>query len=338
MRQSKSTRTFSFICLFTLGISSVTLANDIFFSRQSIKTIEVKHDTLFPEAITYNAKSNRFVLGSFRQGAIFEVDKHGNARKIIDDERLRSVFAVSIDNKRNRLYALTSDLGVSVKTNTKDVKRYAALGIYDLATGTPVHFVDLSGILPNKEHLVNGMALDDGNAYITDSFAAAIYKVDKNGEASLFLQHDEFKGKGINLNGIVYHPDGYFLAVKKSNGVLYKIPRDKPDSFSPVASDKRYIGADGLVLNGDRDLVIIANRVQGHDTDTAFLVSSDDQWKTMKAKDEYPFGNVYPTTGTLKDEEVYIVHSKLNNLTSAPRDKQGKLSQNAKIVQIGHIK
>ena len=327
------------IYLAIFGISPLALASNVVFTHEPLESIEVKNDTLFPEGITYNPRSDRFILGSFRQGAIFDVDKNGNTQKIIEDERLHSVLAVRIDTVRNKLLVLTSDLGASIKTSPKAVKHYAALATYDLSSGKPLQFVDLSKILPDSEHLVNGMTLDnDGHAYITDSFAAAIYKVDNKGVASLFLQNDAFKGKGINLNGIIYHPNGYLMTVKKSNGALYKIPLNQPENFSVVKSDDQYIGADGLILAKNNEVIIIANRALGHNTDAAFSVHSNDEWQTMKTTGQYPFGNVYPTTGVIKNGALYVVYTKLNRLVSAPPSEKQNLRQNPVIEYIGSVK
>ncbi|MDN4501406.1 hypothetical protein QX776_03295 [Alteromonadaceae bacterium BrNp21-10] len=329
------------ILLLWLIISPITLAaanGNMQFSDKAIATIEINHDSLFPEGISFNPLTNRFVVGSFRQGAIFEVDHQGNTYKVIDDPRLHSVFAVRIDLERNRLLALTSDLGASVNSNNTAIKRYAALAIYDLTSGNPRAFIDLSQLVPDSEHLVNGMTLDaQGNAYITDSFAAAIYKVDISGKASLFLQSDEFIGEGINLNGIVYHPHGYLLAVKKSNGVLYKIPLQQPKEFSAVTADKHFLAADGLILTNNNQLIIIANRILGHPSDSAFWVSSNDDWQSMNTHSQHGFGDVYPTTGIVLDGKIYVVYSKLNTLVAAPPAEKSQLRQKAKIAQIGDL-
>ena len=321
-----------------LIISTTVFSEEVSLDDELSAPIVVKNDTLFPESITYNPFSDRFIIGSFRQGAIFEVDRHGNTKKIIDDEQLRSVFSVRIDESRNMLYALTSDLGVSIKSKSNSIKRYAALAIYDLATNKRMKFINLENLIPNVNHLVNGMTLDNhGNAYITDSFTASIYKVDTNGIASIFLQDKEFEGNGINLNGIVYHPNGYLITAKKSNGVLYKIPINKPESFYPIKSDQKYLGADGLILSGSGDIVIITNRVPGHISDTVFSVSSDNEWKSMKTTDKHPLGNVYPTTGVIKNNQIYVVHSQLNDLVSASKNEIRALRRNAKIQKVGQF-
>ena len=93
---------------------------------------------------------------------------------------------------------------------------------------------------------MNGITVDGaGNAYVTDSFSPVIYKIDPAGVATVFLTDDQFTGAGINLNGIVYHPKGFLLAVKKNSGALYRIPLDDPRRFARVDVAATFVGGTG---------------------------------------------------------------------------------------------
>jgi len=134
---------------------------------------------LYPEGIGYNPTTDKFIVGSFRDGGVYEVGLDGTYHQIIKDERLNSVLAARIDAKRNRLLVVNSDIGASIRSYSKGVKKLASLAIYELSSGKPMHFVDPGKLLPDTDHLANGMTLDtDGNAYVTDSFAPVIYKID----------------------------------------------------------------------------------------------------------------------------------------------------------------
>src|SRR6185503_8116446 len=133
-----------------------------------------------------------------------------------------------------RVWAANADLGVGVRSSTAGPKMLAAVGQYDLGSGLALRYVDLARLLPGP-HLLNGIALDThGDAYVTDSFAKAIYRVTADGDASVFLSSDPFAGPGVNLNGLVVHPGGYLLVVKKSDGALFRVPLSKPAAFSRV--------------------------------------------------------------------------------------------------------
>ena len=122
--------------------------------------------------------------------------------------------------------------------------------------------------------------------------------------------------------------------MNKSNGAIYKIPLDNPNGFTPVAADKKILGADGIILINNQTLAVIANQIPGHQTNAAFLLSTSDSWKNAQVMNQHNFGNVYPTTGVLKDNKIFVMHSRLNTLVSAPPEQRAALQQNATIEQI----
>ena len=322
-----------------LAISNFTFAVEpIMFNGNNLESITVDKPALFPEGIDYNPSTDKFIVGSFRDGGVYEVGLDGSARKIINDKRLNSVLAVRVDIKRNRLLVVNSDLGSSINVYAEGPKKLASLAIYDLSTGESIDFIDLGKLRPNKNHLANGMTLDsDGNIYVTDSFSPVIYKVDTSGHASIFLESNEFLGEGINLNGIVFHPDGYLIAVKKSDGVLFKIPLANPQEFSVIKSSHKFIGGDGVVLLNDNELVVIANRAAGQVTETVFSVKTSDAWKTAKVTKSLKFGKVYLTTGVVRKDKLYVMHSNLKALILASEVGKSKLDNKATIQQVLNI-
>ena len=325
--------------ILTIFISFLVQAGTVHLGGISLQSIEIQKNALYPEGIDYNPMTDRFVVGSFREGAVYEVDLDGNYHQIIKDDRLNSVLAVRVDIKRDRLFVANSDIGASIRSHSKGSAKLASVIIYELSTGKGIHYVDLGSLLPDTKHLANDIALDtEGNAYVTDSFSSVVYKIDTNGKGSVFLQNKRFSGEGINLNGIVFHPDGFLIAVKKGEGVLFKIPLNSPNNFSEIESSKKFIGGDGLILVNKKELVVIANRAAGQTTETVFSISSQDGWKTSKVNTTYKFDKVYPTTGVIKRNKIYVLHSNLNVLMSTSRGKQSQLQKKATIQQVGEIK
>lgn len=324
------------LILLCLSISSTAFAVESQkFNGSKLETITINKPALYPEGIDYNPKSDKFIVGSFRDGGVYEVELDGSSRRLVNDERLNSVLAVRVDVKRNRLLVVNSDVGSSVNSYIEGPKKLASLGIYELSTGTNIDFINLGKLRPNKNHLANGMTLDsEGNAYVTDSLSPIIYKIDTSGHASVFLESDRFVGEGINLNGIVFHPDGYLIAIKKAEGVLFKIPLNHPQNFSIIKSTHKFIGGDGLVLLNNKKLIVIANRAAGEITETVFSLESTDDWKTLKVTKELKFGKVYLTTGVMRKDKLYVMHSNLKALLLAPTDEKNKLNKKATIQQI----
>ncbi|HYQ18205.1 MAG TPA: hypothetical protein VEQ58_20665, partial [Polyangiaceae bacterium] len=234
-----------------------------------------------------------------------------------------------LDAARGRLWAVSSDLGASIKPSTAGPKKLAGVGIYDSKTGQASRYVDLTPLVEGP-HLLNGIALDAaGTAYVTDSFAPVIYRVEAAGSASVFARDPRFAGEGINLNGVVVHPRGYLLVVKKSDGSLFKVPLNAPAQLSNVDTEATLIGGDGLTLLDEKSLVVIANRTPSAANDSAYWLSSDDDWATAKLRQKQPLGDVYPTTAVLRDGALYVVHSKLNELIKAAPDQQPTLREAA---------
>ena len=322
---------------FVAGGPAVAKEKAVTFSKQAAD-IMIRKPALYPETIEAGATAGHFLLSSFREGAIYDVDLLGNTQILVKDERLRSVLGIYADKKHNRLYATNSDIGASVKSKPDEKSHIAGLGIYDLRKGTLLKYVDIAHLLPGSPHLLNGITGDgEGNIYITDSFSPVIYKVDAEGKPSVFLQSEKFVGEGINLNGIQYHPDGYLLVIKKSSGVLYRVPVDHPEAFAPVKLGNTYIGGDGVTLIGKDTVLLVANQAAGVSSNSAFVLKTTDNWKTATQQGVYHLGDVYPTTGIVQDDSVYVLHSRLNRLIRSARAEQNQLQEDAVISRIGRI-
>lgn len=327
-------RTFTFTVLLCVN---VCLADTLQLGGSELAAITLDKPALYPEGLEFNPLNGRFLVGSFREGAVYEVAPNGELKAFIDDARLNSVLGIRVDVKHDRLIVANSDIGASIRPHPQGPLKLAALGIYSLSSGEPVHFVDLGALRPTAKHLANDITVDpDGNAYVTDSLAAVIYKVDTQGKPSIFLESTKFTGKGIGLNGIVYHPGGYLIVAKKNDGVLFKIPVSNPEQFQEIRLPRKLHAADGLILVSDTRLVVVANRVNGIVSDAVFALESPDQWDSARITGEYALGNVYPTTGTAQDGKIYVLHSKLNALIQAPKSEKAMLVEKAVIQQVGH--
>ena len=313
-------------------------AKSVTLGGAQLESIVIQKPALYPEGIDYNSVTGKFIVGSFRDGAVYEINHDGTYRQLIKDNRLKSVLAVRVDVKHNRLLVVNSDIGASVRSSSKSAKKIAFLGIYELSSGKSIHYVNLGILSPNNNHLANGMTIDsDGNVYVTDSFSPIIYKINMQGHASIFLENDRFLGKGINLNGIVYHPDGYLIVVKKGEGVLFKVPLTNPKNFSEIKIPLKLIGGDGLILANNKELLVVANRASGKVTESIFSLKSEDNWETAHVTNKYKLGAVYPTTGVIKNGNIYVMHSNLQALMLATKKQKNQLQKKATIQQVGNI-
>lgn len=91
-----------------------------------------------------------------------------------------------------------------------------------------------------EKTFADDVAVDEqGNAYVTDAKASQIWKVDVNGKLVNTITSPLFTPPGwynnlVALNGIVYHPDGFLIAIHTFSGYLYKIDLTNGDVSNQV--------------------------------------------------------------------------------------------------------
>jgi len=309
--------------------------------KRAAAPLSIAQPALYPETLEQNPLTQKFLVSSLREGAVYEVGLDGKAERFIQDERLTSVLGIAVDARSRRLWVTNSDLGAAIRSSARGPKQQAGVGIYDLASRRSLHYVDLGPVLPHGDHLLNGITVDArGNAYATDSLSPAIYRVDPEGRASLFLANDEFRGPGINLNGIVCHADGFLLVIKKSTGGLYRIPLADPQRFTRVQTSRDFIGGDGLSLVGRDQLVVIANKTPAATANAAFVLESRDGWKSAEVSETCALDASYPTTSVVLGGKLYALSSQLDEWLGASPSSRQALAQRGRrgeILEIGSI-
>ncbi|WP_052732969.1 SMP-30/gluconolactonase/LRE family protein [Hymenobacter terrenus] len=276
-------------------------------------TITITRPALYPEGLAYDAANGRFLVSSFTTGAVGQVKDDGTYTTFADDAQLVSSAGIFLDEPRNRVLVAVADPGTGSRTTTATQGKLAALASYNRTTGQRLAYVDLGGLRPGSSHFANDVAVDaQGNAYVTDSFSPIIYKIDAQGNASVFLEDSRLAAPTgfFGLNGIVFHPDGYLLVAKYDDGTLYKVPLTDPSSFIRVASSQVFASADGLLLTDNNTLLVSTNG----QLNTVFRVSTTDGWATAKTAGTLATGNVFPTTFTRRGTDVYMLQSYIGSL------------------------
>ena len=273
--------------------------------------ISVPQVGFHPEGIQYDEANKRFIVSSRTKGVVSTVRDDSTFAQLADDPRLISTIGVNLDAGRNRVLVAVADNGANTaRTTAATLRKRAALAIFNATSGALLNYVDLGGlagaaIYPN--HFANDIAVDAaGNAYVTDSNAPIIYKVDPQGVASVFLANAQFDaGAGFGLNGIVYHPDGYLLVAKANTGTLFKVPVANPSGFTTVANAAglSLTGADGLLLTDPQTLLLVAGNQS-----TVYRLSSTDAWATVRSTGRFATGAVSPTTIARRGSEAYVLY------------------------------
>ncbi len=144
-----------------------------------------------PEGIAFNKNDNTFFLSSLNANPIVKVNLDGTFNPFTSGENFPlSTAGIQIDYKRNRLLVAGFN-GTELMDKDPKTKGTAFLRIYNLKTGVIEKDINLSSLLPEASaYFANDIAIENnGNAYISDWYARVVYKVDLEGNSSVFWKN-----------------------------------------------------------------------------------------------------------------------------------------------------
>jgi DNA-binding beta-propeller fold protein YncE len=289
---------------------------------QPTKRIEFAATGTYPEGIVFDSVANIYYVSSARLGTIGKVTPDGQYTTLKEDSGFKSSYGIKVHPDGKKVYACVGDANYSKFTSPDTRMKMARVVVLDAATGNIINDIDLSQLVQGK-HFPNDLTFDtNGNAYVTDSYANVIYKIDTAGRASVFADSPIFKTEGIGLNGIAWHRDGYLLAASSGTGCLYKISISNPSNVSKIAVSQFFMNADGILLDGAKKLIL----VQNGGSDKIYELTTDDNWQNAKVTaatlvtDRF----TYPSTVTKANGKFWVMNAKfteLNDSVSVPSEK-----------------
>jgi sugar lactone lactonase YvrE len=268
--------------------------------------ITAERGGFIPEGIEYDEDNGRFLTGSLAEGTIFVIERDGRVVPFVTDPELVSSVGIEVDEERDRLLVANSDRAVF---GNADAAGHAKLGVYHLLTGERLAMVDLGATVgAGERHFANDLTVDgEGNVYVTDSFANAIYRVTPDYTASVFHRFTDLP-QGALLNGIVYHDGGFLLTVAGER--IYRVPLANPAGTSEVRVSEPVGGQDGIVLTDDGRLVVTSNSA----TEPRLVAfRSDDGWMTARRVGVAELTGGVATTVAIVGEELWAVHPHFND-------------------------
>lgn len=299
MFRSIATKFFATTVLAAALSSAALAAGDVRFTAEQA----------YPEGIAWSAPQNSFFVSSIHQGVIGKVAMNGHYTPFIRDATLVSSVGLQFDAKRNLVWAAVGDLGNSVRSSPATQGKLAALAAYDATTGERRAYHDLGGLVEGG-HFANDLALDaQGQVYVTDSFSPVIYRLDAQGKASVFVRSELFTGEGFNLNGIVWHADGYLLVNKHNSGELFRISTTGTPDIQRVALPEALKGADGLLLLAPNRLALVQNA----GADRVVELVSNDGWHSATIASEQKTAGSFPTTAARVGKNYYVLNADAND-------------------------
>lgn len=265
---------------------------------------------LFPEGMVYNPFTKQFLVSSIALGKIGSVTPAGVYSTFIQDAALASTAGMEIDKANKRLLV----------TNSVVQGTLAQLAIYDLNTKNRLFLIDLVAVANDgAPHLANDVALDQqGNAYVTDSYAGIIYKVDGQGNATVFYRNPAYTPApgGFGFNGIEYSNSnqGYLLVAHTALNKILKIPINNPAALTTVQLSPAIVSPDGLLLSkNSKELIVVNNTVQFPGSKVMSFVTNN-SWTSAASTEEFSTGIVYPTTVTSDGKTEWVLFSYIHLL------------------------
>jgi sugar lactone lactonase YvrE len=281
-------------------------------STKAHDVLRASAPSLHPEGIAWDPTRAAFLVSSFRHGTVSVVRRDASVRTLVSDPLMVSTLGVRVDVVRRRILVAFADVGVGARSSPETMFTSSGLGIFDLATGRRRHLVPLTEIAGG--HVANDIALDTaGNAYVTDVASDGIYRVDPGGRAIVLVRDERLANPTAGLNGIVWHPAGFLLAVSYTTGQLWRIGRN--GHLREVALDRPLVGGDGLVLLPDGGLVVVTNGVLVPGANAVQTMRGAHGWTTARTEDRVaPWPDGAPSTATRTPTGVWAVAGSLDVL------------------------
>lgn len=271
---------------------------------------------LYPEGLTWDPSAQHFIVGSQHHRTIHSVSDAAVVETLISDPTLpqnATILGLAIDSIHNRLLALVH--------SAAPLPPFNALAAYDLRSRCRVFLSLLDdetpGVITIKRHVANDVAVDfNGNAYVTNSAGNFIWKVDKDGEASVFSRSPVFSESPLavdpdapfsecGLNGVAYVSKGYLLVVQSNTGKMFKVNAD--DGLARrVLLTEDLVWADGIAVRSDGVVLVVSHH-------TLWFIKSHDSWAEGVVYDKTALNQEkFATSVTVGGEDrAYVLYGRV---------------------------
>jgi sugar lactone lactonase YvrE len=299
-------------------LTSVALASAVRARRSSAWSATISGQTVdrYPEGVAWDPSRQAFLVGSIATGRVDVVDRQGRSTQLVREAPGVSTFGLHVDAVRNRFLVTYGDIGNGEQSSEATAGKQSGVAIYNLRTGRLQYRVDLNTPALNPaggNHGANDLAIDGrGNAYVTDPAGDAIYRITPAGKASVLVRDARFASSSIGMNGIVWDPAGYLLAVRYDVGRLLRISLD--GRITEVKLPKALVGGDGLALTADRKLVAVTNKLGAAGDEEVTVLRSTDNYRSAKVVAAKTWPIAGPTTVALTPHGAYVLSGRIDVL------------------------
>ncbi|MEV0623475.1 hypothetical protein AB0I81_59875 [Nonomuraea sp. NPDC050404] len=298
MKLKQSAITLSLTAMTVLG-TTLAGATDVLAASGQSRTaaapvVEAKGPGVFPHSADYYPGSRKFVTGSLAHNTISSVDQKGKVRTIIEDKKLVSVQAVRVDTRGNRILAGNVDYGTAERSSEATKFKVAGVAAYQIGSGRRLWYADLNKVAKDdKQHLVADVTVaPNGTAYAVDQLSSTIFRIDRNGKASVLVSHKLLAGNvdvpnflnNVGMSAVAWMP-GNLLIVAKADGSLVRVPIDNPGKATKVKLSKNLSALTaGIRVLPDRSLAVVSSGLLTGKAAVVQRVRPGQGWKSATVK------------------------------------------------------
>ncbi|MBA2356784.1 MAG: SMP-30/gluconolactonase/LRE family protein [Acidobacteria bacterium] len=283
--------------------------------QHSVVAFRLNEADFFPEAITYDRGSRRFLVGSLFKRKIVVIDEISG--RVADYATWResgflSVLGLGADNTRGALYVLSAG-GAEMQGYRPEFDGQSFLHRLQLSSGRQV-----SRLTPPAAaggHLLNAIVqAPDGTIYMTDSKAGRLYRWRPGSTA---IEPFVALGTYVYPNGLAWSGDGRALYVAHLDGISRVDVRTRDVSLVGHPASMTLVGIDGL-SEYRGDLIAVQNGVPGMSRVVRLHLTSDgSNVRSMDLLDTNLPDHDMPTSGVVVgDGFYYVANSQLRRFTA----------------------
>lgn len=284
-------------------------------AEHSTIAFRLNEPDFFPEAMTYDRGSRRFLIGSLHKRKVVVVDEiSGRAADYATfrEAGFLSVLGLKADNVRGALYVLSAG-DTTMQGYTTETDGQSFLHRLQLSSGRQV--TRLSPPPTAGGHLLNDLVqAPDGTLYMTDSRAGTVYRWRPGTKA---IEPFVTIGTYVHPNGITWSGDGRALYVAHLEGLSRVDLRTR--EVVPVGHPAALtlVGIDGLATYRG-DLIAVQNGLPRLSRVVRLRLTPDGlNVRALDVLDANLPDHDMPTTGVVVgDGFYYIANSQLRRFTA----------------------
>lgn len=283
--------------------------------------IDTRAADVYPEGVAWDPTRRAFLVGSALKGTLSVIRLDGTVEELAPSIGMVSTLGIRVDAARNRILVAYSDFWIRQRLEVGDQPPTSGVAVFALDTGRLQRRIDVA--LGHDRTFANDLTFDpQGNIYVTDSVSDTLQRIDLAGRVTPVVTDPRFAAQVVGLNGIVWHPDGYLLAVRYDDGRMFRIDPKAPAGrkVAEVALAEPLVGTDGLGLRPDGSLVVVTNSIgeavgAPGGVDGVKVVGSRDGWRHAGVRsrvEPWPVGG--PTTVAVTPYGDYVLSGEVGTV------------------------